>query len=148
MSDAYVYSVDLNWTAGRSGVLAAKDSPALEFSAPPEFAGEPGKWSPESLLVAALGSCFTATFMAVAEFQKLRVLEFRMAAFGRMEKIPGQGYRFTEFTLTPEIRVEPEDVERAMKVVEKAHKGCFVSNSLTAKVQVEPRILAAVAELV
>lgn len=148
MSDSYVYSVDLDWTSGRSGIMVTKDGPPLEFSAPPEFHGEAGKWSPEALLVSAVASCFTATFMAIAEFSKLPVLGYSLRAFGRLEKIPGQGYRFTEFTLAPEIHVDHEDVERALKAVQKAEKGCFVANSLAAKVQVEPHCVSVTAELV
>jgi organic hydroperoxide reductase OsmC/OhrA len=148
MADSHVYSVNLDWTAGRSGTLATQDCPPVEFSAPPEFSGEAGKWSPEALLVGALAGCFTAAFMAIAEFTKIKVHGFRMTAFGRLEKIPGQGYRFTEFTMTPEIRVDQEDVPRALKAIEKAEKNCFVGKSLAAKVQVEPRFVSAVAELV
>lgn len=38
----------------------------LESAAPVEFGGPGGKWSPETLLVAAVADCFLLTFRAIA----------------------------------------------------------------------------------
>ncbi len=141
MLDSYVYKLDLNWTQGRSGTMSSEGMPALEFSAPPEFNGEPGRWTPEHLLTAAAASCFTSTFMAIAEIQKLKVRGFQMHAFARLEKVPGEGYRFTEITLVPEIHIDQADTETALKVVGKAEKNCFVAKSLKATIQVEPKFV-------
>ncbi|MGH9795613.1 MAG: OsmC family protein [Candidatus Acidiferrales bacterium] len=148
MQDSYVFHVDATRTRGRSGQLSAAELPTLEFSAPPEFAGEPGKWTPEHLLVAAVASCFTATFSAVAEAIKLRVEAFKMRAFGRLENLPGEGYRFTGITLKPEIQVAHEDTQAALKALAKAEKHCFVAQSLRTTVQVEPHFVATPAEVV
>lgn len=141
MLDSYVYNVDLDWTKGRSGTLHSGGLPALEFSAPPEFSGEAGRWTPEHFLVASVATCFTATFMAIAEFQKLKVCNFKMHAFARLEKVPAEGYRFTEITLVPEIALEQAAVEAALKVISKAEKNCFVAKSLRATIQVEPKFI-------
>lgn len=142
MLDSYVYNVALDWTRGRSGTLAGPGATQIEFSAPPEFAGERGKWTPEHLLVAATASCFAATVMAIAEMHKLTFERFHVNAFARLEKLPGEGYRFTEMTLVPEVRVAPADVETALKVFHKAEKNCFVAKSLKATIQVEPRFIS------
>lgn len=147
MLDSYTYEVDVNWTGGPTGVIASDGLPAIDVSAPPEFHGEPGRWTPEHLLAASVASCFMSTFMAVARFQKAEVLGFNMRAVARMEKLPGEGYRFTEITLIPEITVAQQDVEKFLKIIEKAEKGCFVSKSLRATVQVEPHFVPAAAEL-
>jgi len=141
MLNSYVYNIGLDWNHGRSGNVQAAGLPALEFSAPPEFAGEAGKWTPEHLLLASAATCFTATFMAIAEIQKLAVQAFHINAFARLEKVPGEGYRFTEITLVPEIHVSHEAVGTALKVVEKAEKNCFVAKSLKATMQVEPKFV-------
>ncbi len=148
MQNSYVFHVDAIWTRGRSGQVNAPELPPLEFSAPPEFSGEPGKWTPEHMLVAAVAGCFTATFSAIAETVKLHVEGFKMEAFGHLEKLPGEGYRFTEITLMPEIHVAHEDTETALKALAKAEKHCFVAQSLRTTVQVEPHIVAAPAEVV
>jgi organic hydroperoxide reductase OsmC/OhrA len=147
MLDAYTYQVGVDWTHGATGTLASDGLPPLQFSAPPEFRGEPGHWTPEHLLTASVASCFMATFFSIARFQKLEVQSFRMRAFARLEKLPGEGYRFTEVTLTPEIGVAQEDVEKTLKVIERAEKSCFVAKSLRATVQVEPNFVPATVEL-
>ena len=141
MLDSYVYHADLEWTGGRSGVLREEGLPILEVSAPPEFHGEAGKWTPEQLLVASSSSCLMSTFLALAERSGLHVFSYRAAAFGRLENVPGEGYRFTEISLVPEIGVAGEDVERALKILLKAEKNCFVGKSLRAAVQVEPKFI-------
>lgn len=141
MLDSYVYNIGLDWKQGRSGTVHSAGLPTLEFSAPPEFAGEPGKWTPEHLLLASATTCFTATFMAIAEIQKLAVRAFHINAFARLEKVPAEGYLFTEVTLVPEIHVNHEDVGKALKVLEKAEKNCFVAKSLKATLQVEPKFV-------
>jgi peroxiredoxin-like protein len=108
------------------------------FSAPPEFGGQPGLWSPEQLLLVAAGSCFMSTFVAVAEHNKLTVIGYKAEAEGRLEKIPGQGYRFTEILLRPVVTVEKEeDTALAQRLLEKAEKHCIVRNALSVPVRVK-----------
>lgn len=146
--DSYSYEVNLDWTGRRAGQLTVADFPSLEVSAPPEFSGEPGKWTPEHLLVAATASCLMTTFLAITSLMKIEVLGYRMKAFARLEKVPGEGYRFTEITLVPEITVDPQSVDKATKALEKAEKNCFISNSLRSTVQVEANFVVASLESV
>lgn len=147
LQDSYVYHLDLEWTHDRAGVLDTEGLPRIEFAAPPEFSGEPGKWTPEHLLVAATASCLMTTFLAVADISKLRVNSYRSRAFGKLEKVPEGGYRFTEINLAPTIDVAPEDVEKALRILAKAEKNCFVSKSLRASVRVEPEFVHTPAEV-
>jgi peroxiredoxin-like protein len=145
--DSYNYEVHVEWTGKRGGRLTVEGLPPMDFSAPPEFAGEAGKWTPEHLLVAASASCLTATFLAIAEISKLELESFRMKVNSRLEKIPGEGYRFTEITLAPEIGVAPQDVEKAQRVLGKAEKNCFVNQALRAAVKVEPHFVTSPVEV-
>ena len=145
LQDSYLYLLDLDCTGRRSGELKVEGAPPVAFSAPPEFSGDPGLWTPEHLLVAATASCLMTTFLAIAERSHLKVHSYRCRAFGRLEKVPGEGYRFTEISLAPEISIGAEDVEKALRVLEKAEKNCFISNSLRATVKLEPHITPAAA---
>ena len=147
LQDSYVYEVQMDWTGRRGGRLMAEGLPPMEISAPPEFAGEAGKWTPEHMLVGASASCLTATFLAIAEISKLELQSFRVKAHAKLEKIPGEGYRFTEFTLAPEIGVAAEDVEKAQRVLSKAEKNCFVNKSLQATTRVEPKFVTVPVEV-
>ncbi len=141
--NSYVYQVGVEWIGRRAGRVEADGLPDLVVSAPLEFSGDPGMWTPEHLLLAATASCLMTTFLALAEFQKLPVTSYTSKAFARLEKVSGEGYRFTEITLAPEIGVASEDREKTQKVLARAEKNCFISNSLRATVQIEPRFLLA-----
>lgn len=147
MLDSYTYQVDTEWTRGVNGMVSADGLPAMDVSAPVEFHGEAGRWTPEHLLTAAAASCFMMTFLSIVRFQKIEVFGFRMRAFARLEKLQGEGYRFTEITLVPEITAAHENVEKLLKAIEKAEKACFVVKSLRATVQVEPSFVTAPAEM-
>jgi peroxiredoxin-like protein len=141
--DSYVYETQLEWTGGRSARVSSEGLPELDVSAPLEFSGEPGVWTPEHLVVAATASCLMTTFLAIAEMSKLSVASYESKAIARLQKVPEEGYRFTEIKLMPQIGVAEEDREKAQKILAKAEKNCFISNSLRATVQVEPKILIA-----
>ncbi len=141
--DSYEYEVQVEWTGRRAGRASAMGLPEISVSAPAEFSGDPGTWTPEHLLVAATASCLMTTFLAIADLSRLLVASFECQASARLEKIPGEGYRFTEITLMPEIGIAAEDVEKARKVLSKAEQSCFISRSLRATVLVEPRFVVA-----
>jgi peroxiredoxin-like protein len=147
MRDNYEYEVDLAWKGERTGTLEAASLPHLEVSAPQEFKGQPGKWTPEQLLVGATAGCLMTTFLAIAEFSHITVNFLRVHSKGKLEKVPGEGYRFTEIYLEPEIGIFPEDVEKAQRVLAKAEKSCFISNSLRATLHVKPIFVPVNAEV-
>ena len=103
MLNSYLYEAEVEWIDRRAGQVTSDDLPVLHVSAPPEFAGDRGVWTPEHLLVAATASCLMTSFLAVAELSKLPVASYRSKAVARLEKVPGEGYRFTEITVVPEI---------------------------------------------
>lgn len=142
MKDRYDYETELKWTGERNGTVEGAGLPHLEVSAPPEFSGKPGRWSPEQLLLGATASCLMTTFFAIAEFSHITVNFFRVKARGQVEKIPGEGYRFTEIHLAPQVGVLADDVEKARRALAKAEKSCFISNSLRATVHMEPAFIA------
>lgn len=144
MDNTHFYEVDINWKSGRRGGMS---SPALEeeidVATPPEFpGGEAGIWSPEHLFVASVSSCLMTTFLAIAEHSKLNFTHFSVGAKGKLEKVEGR-YMISEITLTPEVRLEQEkDREKAERILQKAEKGCLISNSVTTRISMETRISA------
>lgn len=55
----------------RDTYLSAERLPMLRSAAPTEFDGPGDRWSPETLLVAAVGDCFAITFQAIARAAEL-----------------------------------------------------------------------------
>jgi len=93
METRYEYHATATWTEHRRGLVETESiARTINFSAPPEFGGEPGLWTPEHLLVAAVSTCFVSTFRAVAELSKVEVTSMRVAVEGILEKTDG-GFR-------------------------------------------------------
>ena len=102
--------------------LTSPGLPNLPAAAPAEFGGPGDHWSPETLLSAAVASCFKLSFKAIAiRCDVVAVLE-------RLDKVT----QFTEFHQTVILEVPPgSDEAKAMRLLEKAERSCLVSNSLT-----------------
>jgi organic hydroperoxide reductase OsmC/OhrA len=136
------YQVAVTWMHEREGWADAPGvREALKFSAPPEFGGRPGFWSPEQLLTVAASSCFLTTLLYFADQKGLTVVSYRDEGEARLEKLPGKGYRFAEVVLRPLLVVEKEsDIPLAQRLLEKAEQVCIVTRSLKTLVRVEPRV--------
>jgi peroxiredoxin-like protein len=141
MSD-YRYSSTAYWTKGRSGRVEAEAGIApITFSAPPEFQGEPGVWTPEHFFAAALGSCFVTTFRAIAEYSKFDYRDLQVEVEAILEKEQG-GYAFTKVMLQPTLTIAAEaDRERAARLLEKAERACLISRSVKSQIELQPEIV-------
>lgn len=139
----HIYNVDLKWNEERIGVLTSPElDDVIEVATPPQFPkGVAGIWSPEHLLTASVNSCFMTTFLAVAENSKLEFKELSCKAGGKLEQIEGK-YLITEVALNPTlVLTNKEDQEKAQRILEKSEKACLISNSIKAKVVLNPIII-------
>jgi len=133
----HFYETALVWQGKRRGTASSPGLPDLGFSAPPEFNGEAGLWTPEHLFVTAAETCLMATFVAIAEKSQLAVRAYSSSARGQLEWIEMQGYRFTVLEIKALIEVENEaDREKALRILEKAEKGCLIARSIQSRVRV------------
>ncbi len=141
MEQKYAYLVNGASTTVRSGTLAAPQvQTAIAFSAPPEFLGEPGQWTPEQLFVASVASCFISTFSGMADYSKLGFRSLNVEVEGVIEKQEG-GWRFTRVVVRPRLKIaQAPDAERANRLLQKAEKACLVSRSLACPVALEPAV--------
>ncbi len=104
--------------------------PALSSAAPAEYGGPGDRWSPETLLVAAMADCFTLGFRAIAKASKLEWQSLRCEVEGKLERVE-RATQFTGFEVKASLRVPPgTDEARARSLLEKAEKTCFITNSL------------------
>lgn len=110
----------------------------LETSAPPEFDGPEGFWSPESLLVAAVADCYVLSFRAVARASRLKWQSLAVGVEGVLDRVDGVT-RFTAFTVKPELTLGSAEQEGlARTVLEKSERACLVTNSMKAASALEP----------
>jgi peroxiredoxin-like protein len=141
MENHHEYRVNAFGAGGRNGVVHAEGVLAcISFSAPPEFLGEPGRWTPEHFLVAAVASCFVSTFSGIAEKSRLGFASFNLDAEGLLGNDDGI-WRFTEIKLRPVVTIlKEEDRDLAIRLLEKAEKSCLVARSLQCKVALFPAV--------
>jgi peroxiredoxin-like protein len=139
-SKTYTYKTSVVWKDQKKGVAASPGKTDIEVATPPEFKGHPGIWSPEDFFVAAVNSCVMTTFLAFAERAGLGFKAYASEAEGKIELVGG-GFRFTEVVVRPHLSLsDPADRDKAAEVLAKAEAGCLISNSITAKVHLEPDI--------
>lgn len=144
--EPHIFEVNIKWTKDRKGILCSpnviygsQDKGCFEVATPPQFPkGVNGVWSPEHLFTASVNSCLMTTFLAIAENFKLEFSGFDCVAKGTLEQVEGK-YLMTEVLLEPELTIfREEDREKALKVLQKSEAACLISNSVKAKVSMNP----------
>jgi len=139
-SKVYMYHTTVKWTEQRKGVISCAGKPDVTVATPPEFKGHEGIWSPEDLFVASVNTCVMTTFLAVAERAGLAFSAYESVAEGRLELVEGK-FQFTAITIKPTITLEAvADAAKAKELIEKAEANCLISNSMKARITLEPVI--------
>jgi len=137
------YHVGMRCTASGSVELHAEGLPDLATLPPTEFGGPGDHWSPETLLVGALASCFALSFRAIAARRQLAFHTLDCAVEGLLEREGGNS-RFTAFTLRARLVLAAGgDREAAEKALLHAKQGCLISNSLSGAVHLETGVVIA-----
>ena len=124
------YSRDHVWIANGNEIPA---------SSAPAYLGSPDRVDPEAALVAALSSCHMLTFLAVAARRRFVVDSYEDAAVGRMEKNADGKLAITRVELHPKIAYGGGKQPTAADLDwmhDKAHRECFIANSVTTEVKV------------
>ena len=111
----------------------------IHSSSAPDFTGNPDLNNPEDLFVASVSSCHMLTFLAVASIKKFTVDRYTDNAVGFLEKNSSGKMMMNRVVLNPKIEFsgdkQPSESELG-KLHEKAHKGCFIANSIKSQVEV------------
>jgi organic hydroperoxide reductase OsmC/OhrA len=120
--------------------VSADRVPVVRSAAPAEFGGPGDRWSPETLLVAAVGDCFAITFQAIARSAELPWKFLRCEVTGTLDRLGG-GPQFTRFELRARLGVPAGTSEEfARRALEKAERGCLIARSLKAPVLLKAMI--------
>ena len=141
MGDAQKYRVVAWLGSEQTGLTISSSAPnAIHFTAPPEFAGLEGKWTPEDLLLSAVASCYTTTFHAVAEQSGLEYADLEVDVEGSVHKTDS-GYSFNEIMIRPSLTISSdEDRTRALRLLQKAKTMCLVARALAVEQNFQPRV--------
>ncbi|WDZ84492.1 OsmC family protein [Micromonospora cathayae] len=154
MTRLHSYETVVTWTGdrgtgtsgyreyGRDHTVTADGPAPLAGSADPTFRGDPDRWNPEQLLLAALAQCHMLSYLALCARHGVVVTGYVDRAQGTMAT-QGTGGRFTSAVLRPVVRVASAAmVEKATALHRDAHAGCFIASSVNFPVEHEPTVTA------
>lgn len=110
----------------------------LALSSDPAFRGDPSRLNPEQLLVLAASSCQLLSFLAVCARARLDIRAYSDDAEAEMPE-DDPPTRITRIVLRPRV-VYGGDVaeERLHRYAQLAHRECYIANSVTTRIDVEP----------
>jgi organic hydroperoxide reductase OsmC/OhrA len=140
-------TVATNGSATGDVELKADGLPTLRSASPIPFDGPGDRWSPETLLVAAVGDCLILTFRAVARASGFAWTSLDCDVTGTLDRIE-RTTRFVGFDVRARLHVPSgTDPDRARQVLEKAERSCLISNSLSGAIRLIPVIEVAAAPI-
>jgi organic hydroperoxide reductase OsmC/OhrA len=141
MENEHTYRVVAWWSSGKAGLVKSDSAPtAIHFTAPPQFGGFEGRWSPEDLLLAAVASCYTTTFRALAEHCRFEYTDLEVEARGLVRKAES-GYEFGGIVIHPKLTIASgEDQPAAWRLLQKAKRLCLISRTLSIPQTNEPQV--------
>lgn len=151
---AHEYSLSLVWEGNSGRGTAdyaaysrqfranAAGKAAVIGSADPSFRGDKQLHNPEDLLVMSLASCHMLSYLALCALKKIRVLDYRDHATGRMVA-DRSGGKFEQVTLHPHVVIaDAADLEAARALHEPAHASCYIASSVNFPVTHEATVVA------
>jgi organic hydroperoxide reductase OsmC/OhrA len=110
--------------------LTSPGTEPIESMGPVEFGGPGDRWSPESLLVAAVADCFILSFRAISRAARLDWSNLECAVRGTLDKADNRT-RFTRFDIEARLEIpEGTSAAKAEKLLHKAEHSCLITNSL------------------
>lgn len=143
------YKIDLNWkrttadfdynTFNRNHTLQFSGEQLLHNSSAPEYQGNTDTANPEELLASALSSCHMLTFLAVASKMGYIVDSYADTAEALLSKNEEGRFAVTEINIKPVIvfsGTKIPDADQLKSLHEKAHRNCFIANSIKTKVNI------------
>lgn len=125
---------------GRSVVIQHPAVGEIQASAARAFRGDETRWNPELLLLGALAECHVLSYLRAAVEAELVVTGMACGAEATLEVDADGAGRLAQITLRPEVWLRDEaDRERADALHTEAHRLCFIANSLSTPMTVEPQ---------
>jgi organic hydroperoxide reductase OsmC/OhrA len=147
------YETTVTWTGNRGEGTAnfrayardhdvlAEGRPPIAASSDPGLRGDPERWNPELLLVAALSECHMLWHLHLCAVGGVVVEAYEDRAEGVMTTTKDGSGQFTEVVLRPVVTVADASMtEKAQALHPKAHEMCFIANSVNFPVRHEPTV--------
>jgi organic hydroperoxide reductase OsmC/OhrA len=138
----HLYLVQASATPEGDVAVTSEGLPTLVTAPPPEFDGPGGRWSPETLLCAAVADCFLLSFRGVARANKFEWRSLECEVEGTLNRLEGKT-RFTHIVVRARLHVPTgTDAAKSVQLLERAEHVCLISNSLNVERRVEATVVA------
>ena len=143
-------SIDLTWKLNDDVLLPGKysnkheirfnDQICIKGDAAPDWHGDKENINPEQTLAASLSSCHMMTFLALAAKMKWPVKTYKDKAIATLGKNLKGLMSVIQIELNPKVEFFngfSVDNSKMKEVQDRAHRYCFISNSLSKEVKVK-----------
>lgn len=150
------YALQSQWTGNRgtgtsgyrdydrSVTLSIDGKSAIAGSSDRPFRGDPSKWNPEDLLLAALSECHLLSYLHACVTVGVVVVSYEDDATGLMTEDGRGGGAFTEVVLHPRVTVAESSMVAAAEAAHaQAREWCFIANSVNFPVRHEASVSVA-----
>jgi organic hydroperoxide reductase OsmC/OhrA len=120
-------------------IVQFNDGHGLRVDSAPDWGGDPNNTNPEQALASALSSCHMMTFLALAAKSKWPVASYYDHAVAHLGKNPKGQMSVSRIDLHPLVRFDSGftvDEEKLAEMQHRAHRYCFIANSLADSVQI------------
>jgi organic hydroperoxide reductase OsmC/OhrA len=155
MPDSHVFRATIRWTgnlgSGTSGyreysrdheITSDGKSVTVPGSSAPAFRGDPARYNPEELVVAALSSCHMLWFLHLCAGAGIVVTGYEDAAEGEMVVRRGGEGNIVRAVMHPKVQLaDPARAPELAALHQKAHELCFIARSVNFPVEVQAEIL-------
>jgi organic hydroperoxide reductase OsmC/OhrA len=149
MAREHQYRIETEWTGnqgtgtsnyrayGRDHELSGDGKSArISGSADQAFRGDPSRYNPEELLVAALSACHMLSFLHLCADHGIVVTAYRDEAEGTMAQHEDGSGEFTSVILKPRVTITDRSrVEETQALHHMAHELCFIARSVNFPVE-------------
>ena len=142
-------SIDLSWlrkgdmldagNINNQHSIRFNEAYEITVDAAPDWGGNPVNTNPEQALAAALSSCHMMTFLSLAAKAKWPVLSFQDHAVAHLGKNARGQMSVTRIDLQPKVGFDngfSVTTDELMKMQERAHRYCFIANTLADSVEI------------
>jgi len=136
----FTHKAVIAWNQTRKAFLCSLGKKTIEIAESLESKKHDDMWTPNELFVVSVEGFVKDAFMDSAKRNNLQVLSYESEGQGIVEKVEDK-IMFTEIKIRPKIIVTADSqIEKARELIEIAGKNCFISNFITAKINIEPEI--------
>ena len=142
-------SIDLSWKLGDGKMTPGNYSnqhqitltPNIKITgdSAPDWRGNELNSNPEQTLAASLSSCHMMTFLALAAKMNWPVISYNDNAIATLGKNSKGQMSVTKLELNPIVTFSDKfsiDTDEMKKMQDRAHRYCFIANSLSEEVKV------------